>query len=270
MIIIKPENLLYYLPQMIFGIIVAYVLYRIFSKYKLRIEQNTQALSKYLEFVNEQNEKYEDLKAVSIKLPKAKISAMGIDADKFSSIIVSKQSEIVKPNKLNDGIKNYEERNYIFSHLLIYMVISIWIGLMILLSPYKLARIFTPEFSNDVNIIILVILASLIYVSLLSLTYYIYGRRKDMIWTFQAAMTGMLLAAMFFPSMMPIWSGNIRTFALMYISLLFIFTVLHLLVIYSKKRVNFLITSYFTIFIANAIFDIILVMNLVAFIILHS
>lgn len=270
MIIIKPENLLYYLPQMILGIIVAYVAYRIFSKYKIKMEQTTQALNKYLETINVKNEKYEDLKAISMKIPKAKVSAMGVDADKISGVVASRQAGIVKPDALDTTIKNYEERNYVLSHLLVYMVISVWIGLMILLSPYNLVKIFIPQFSFLINTAILIILASLIYISLLSLTYYIYGRKKDMIWTFQAAVTALLLVSLFLPSIMPVWSGNVLLFGEIFILLLFLFTFLHVLVLYLKNKSNFLIASYISIFIANALFDIILAINIVTFIIAHS
>jgi len=270
MIIIKPENLLYYLPQMVFGIIVAYIFYRIFSKYKVKMEENTKTLNKYLEFVNAQNEKYEDLKALSMKIPKAKISAMGIDADKISGVALSHQYKLVEPNKLENSIKNYQERNYVLSNLLIYMLISVWIGLMILLSPYNLARIFMPQFSYIENTTILIILASLIFISLLSLTYYIYGRRKDVIWTFQAGITALLLVSMFLPSIMPIWAGNIIFFGEVFISLLLLFSLLHLFVLYLKKRANFLIVSYISIFISTVLFDVILVINLVTFIMIHS
>ncbi|MGC8565770.1 MAG: hypothetical protein ACP5LV_05070 [Thermoplasmata archaeon] len=270
MLIIKPENLLYYLPQMIFGIIVAYIVYRIFSKYKIKMEQNIQALNKYLELANEQYEKYEDIKTISMKIPQSKISALGVDSNKILNVAISRQSKIVNSNNLRDKIKSHEERNYILSHLLVYMVISVWIGLMILLSPYNLAKIFMPQFPYIEDVSILVILASLIFISLISLTYYIYGMKRDMIWTFQAALTALLLVSMFLPSIMPIWSGNVALFAEIFISLLLLFTILHLLVLYLKKRANFIIASYFSIFFATVLFDILLVINLVTFILIHS
>lgn len=270
MIIIKPENLLYYFPQMIFGIIVAYITYRIFLKYKIKMEQNTQALNKYFDFISAKYEKYEDMKTVSMKIPKARISAMGVDADKILGVVSSSQGSIVKPDALGSAIKNYEQKNYVLSHLLIYMLINVWIGLMILLSPYNLVKIFMPQFSFLINTSILIVLASLIFISLASLTYYIFGRKKDMIWTLQGTMTALLLVSLFLPSIMPIWSGNVILLGKLFLLLLLLFTLLHIFTLYLKKKNNFLITSYISIFIATALFDIILTINIVTFIIIHS
>ncbi len=270
MIVIKIENLLYYLAQIIFGAIVAYISYKIFIKYKMKVEETNMALKRYQEYVLSKKRHFDDLQHLSIKLQGINPSAVGVDAQKIAGIAASKKYEFPDSERLMVLLKEREDFDYVMSHLILYMVISIWIGLMILLSPYNLAQIFLPEFSPVINEILLILLASLIYASLMSFVYFLYGKGKETLWNFQAAMTALLFLSMFFPSISYLWWPNFITLAKIFLPLLLLFSLLHMTILMVNKKSNLLSISYFTIFASNIIFDIILIINIINFIRIHG
>jgi len=269
MIIIKPENLLYYIPQIIFGAIVAYISYKIFIKYKIRLEDTNSALKKYHEYILEKKRNYEDLYHLSIKLQEINPSALGVDAEKIVNVAISKNYEIPDPDRIAIIQKEREDFNYVTSHIIIYMIISIWIGLMILFSPFNLAVIFLPQFSPLFNEILILLIASLIYASIMSFVYFLYGRTKETLWNFQAVLSVLLILSMFFPSISFLWWPNFIRFAQIYITVLLLFTFIHIGILLMRKKSNLLTLSYLTIFSSNILFDIILIINIINFIRIH-
>ncbi|MVT36201.1 MAG: hypothetical protein GPW18_05465 [Euryarchaeota archaeon] len=270
MIIIKPENLLYYIPQIIFGAIVAYISYKIFIKYKMRLEETNSALKKYQEYILEKKRNYENLHHLSIKIQGINPSAMGIDSEKIVNVAISKKYEIPDPDRITVLLKEREDFNYVTSHIIIYMIISIWIGLMILFSPFNLAVIFLPQFSPLLNEILILLIASLIYASIMSFVYFLYGRTKETLWNFQAVLSVLLILSMFFPSISFLWWPNLIRFAQIYITVLLLFTFIHIGILLMRKKSNLLTLSYLTIFSSNLLFDIILIINIINFIRIHG
>ena len=269
MIIIRLENLINYIPQLIFSAIVAYIAYKVFLRFKKRIDETNIALEKYQKYIMEKKSVYDDMHHLAIMAFGINPVAMGVDAQKFVDIITSKREEFPLLEKYESILRERNDISYIISHILLYMLISVWIGLMILLSPFNLAKIFLPEFSSYLNEFIIVLLASLIYLSILSLFYFLYGKGKDVVWNIQAAMSFLLLLAMFFPSVSFLWSGNTIKFATIFLSLLLLFSLIHFLILRVRKKSLLLTLSYFSILSSNIIFDIVLIFNIINFIVAH-
>lgn len=288
MITLDFNNLIYFVPQYVASSILAIVLFLLLQKrfktfgLRFRLERSgVRDLTKpgYL-LCSEVNKDDQYMPSPNVGHPSLKLddhenngmcSPFYINPEKGYSISFDLA--------LMHGINSYMapatrfHKSEIYDNHIIYSVlasiyaISVWIGVLLILTPYDRIAIFIPHFSSSINLIVAIILGISIFEATISIIVYFVGNSRK--WFFYISGLVFIITSLFFfsPSMSWIYAYSVGSRVLIYFLILGLILFITFLIFQLESRKNSFLAALYSsgiaygFFIATVAFNIYIILS---------
>ncbi len=137
----------------------------------------------------------------------------------------------------------FYESAILFQIYRIMLPVSAWAGLMLVITPFSYISVFIPHFPNPYNIIIAIVLSISIFEGILSTIFFRIGVSWGRIVLVEGSIIVIFTLSLLSPSMSWLALFNLQSRLIIYLVLLFLFTVIAALISQLRTMKNLFLSS---------------------------
>ncbi|MHB1812650.1 MAG: hypothetical protein ACYCPR_09610 [Thermoplasmataceae archaeon] len=146
------------------------------------------------------------------------------------------------------------DNHIIYSILVSIYAISVWIGVLLILTPYNRMEIFIPHFSSSINLLVAIVLGISIFEATISIIVFFAGNSRK--WFLYIESLVFMVASLFFlsPSMSWIYGFSVASRILIYFLIIGLILFITFLIFQLESRKNSFLAALYSSGIAYGFF----------------